>query len=747
MSFFGRTIASVVVLGLLLSACVDQQTLNELRAALQTEEAAQLTQQAIAEGPAPTRTPRPPTAIPPTRAPSTGGGTSSNPTTQTWTVLLYQNADDEVLEQDIYIDFNEAERVGSTDRVKIVSQLDRFAGGFRGDGNWNSTRRYLITRDDDLYAIGSRALAEGESNMADGDTLVDFIKWGVENYPADRYALILSDHGMGWPGGWNDPTARGRGADDVPIAEAFGDLLYVNELDRSLDRAIRETGIGQFELIGFDACLMSHVEVFAAVQPYGRYSVASQEVEPGLGWAYSAFLGELTNNPGMDGRALSTAIVNSYIVGDQRILDEQARADYTGRRVNAEAVAAATAANATLAAVDLARIPAVLRALDDFAVAAGEADPRQVARARTYAQSFESIFGKEVPPSYIDLAHFAALTVQATNDPAIAEATKKLLSAMGEAVIAETSGPERPGAYGLSIYFPNSQLFRNALAGYESYTSVAQRFAENSLWDDFLVAHYTGRQLTRTVTLPTPIPDAEVVAPGAGALTLDAIRLSATTSTAGNPATLSTVVRGENLGFVYLFVGVYDQQRNALKFADQDFIEGDDTREVNGVFYPVWNGAEVPIDFAWEPVLFAIDDGARVVQAALYPEDYGSSPETAVYSVEGFYVYAGGDRRYAKMFFDGTGELRAVFGFTGADGQGAPREIVPETGDTFILLDTWFDLTTDDYFTVEGATLTFGDTPPTWTQIAAPAGLYNVGFIAEDLDGNFSEAYVDVRVR
>ncbi|MGQ0603279.1 MAG: clostripain-related cysteine peptidase [Anaerolineales bacterium] len=750
MSVVRRFVFIALIFSLTLAAC-DQQTLNELQAALQTEEAAQLTQQAdVNKEPVavPSRTPRPATAAPPTRAASTSSGTSSNPSTQTWTVLLYQNADDEVLEQDIFIDFNEAERVGSTDRVKIVSQLDRFAGGFRGDGNWNSTRRYLITQDDDLYAIGSEPLAEGESNMADGDTLVDFIKWGVENYPADKYALIMSDHGMGWPGGWNDPTARGSGADDVPIAQAFGDLLYVNELDRSLERAIRETGIGQFELIGFDACLMSHIEVFAAVQPYARYSVASQEVEPGLGWAYSAFLGELVNNPGMDGRELSTVIVNSYIVGDQRILDEQARADYTGRRVNAEAVADATSANATLAAVDLAKIPDVLRALDDFAVAAGEADPRQVARARTYAQSFESIFGQEVPPSYIDMAHFAALTVQTTNDPAIADATKALLAAMGEAVIAETSGPERPGAYGISIYFPNSQLFRNALAGYESYTSVAQRFAADSLWDDFLVAHYTGRQLTRTVTLPTPVPDAEVVAPGAGALTLDPIRLSSQTSTLNNPATLSTVVRGDNLGFVYLFVGVYDQQRNALKFADQDFIEGDDTQNVNGVFYPVWNGTEVLIDFAWEPILFAIDDGTQTVQAALYPEDYGASAEAAVYSVEGFYVYGeSGDRRYAKMFFDGASELRAIFGFTGADGQGAPREIVPQLGDSFILLDTWYDLGTQGYFTEEGATLTFGDVLPTWTQIDAPPGLYNVGFIAEDLDGNFSEQYVDVRVR
>jgi hypothetical protein len=40
--------------------------------------------------------------------------------------MLYQNADDNALERDIMIDLNEAEMIGSTDQVMIVSQMDRF---------------------------------------------------------------------------------------------------------------------------------------------------------------------------------------------------------------------------------------------------------------------------------------------------------------------------------------------------------------------------------------------------------------------------------------------------------------------------------------------------------------------------------------------------------------------------------------------------------------------------------------------
>ena len=48
---------------------------------------------------------------------------------QRWLVMLYQDADDKILEQDIYVDLNEAERAGSDERVQIVAQVDRYAAG------------------------------------------------------------------------------------------------------------------------------------------------------------------------------------------------------------------------------------------------------------------------------------------------------------------------------------------------------------------------------------------------------------------------------------------------------------------------------------------------------------------------------------------------------------------------------------------------------------------------------------------
>ena len=143
----------------------------------------------------------------PTRTPNQA---SADGKSQKWLVMLYQDADDKVLEQDIYTDLNEAERVGSSDQLSIVAQIDRYKGGFKGDGNWTSAKRYYVTQDDDLEKLASQEVADlGEVNMSDPQTLVDFATWAMKTYPADKYVLILSDHGMGWPGGFTDAAAAG----------------------------------------------------------------------------------------------------------------------------------------------------------------------------------------------------------------------------------------------------------------------------------------------------------------------------------------------------------------------------------------------------------------------------------------------------------------------------------------------------------------------------------------------------------
>src|SRR5512147_875538 len=82
--------------------------------------------------PVPKRSPIP-SAIVKTAQPTRVAAPSKD---QTWLVLLYEDADDEILEEDMFNDLNEAEVTGSSDRVRIVAQMDRYDGAFEGDGDW-----------------------------------------------------------------------------------------------------------------------------------------------------------------------------------------------------------------------------------------------------------------------------------------------------------------------------------------------------------------------------------------------------------------------------------------------------------------------------------------------------------------------------------------------------------------------------------------------------------------------------------
>jgi Clostripain family len=695
--------------------------------------------------------------------PTAAGAVSSSG--QTWTVMLYQDADDKVLEQDIYFDLNEAERVGSTDRVQIVAQMDRFRGGFSGDGNWTGARRFYVTKDDDLSRVRSKVLADlGEINMSDTKNLIDFVTWAMGAYPADKYVLILSDHGMGWPGALTDSDSQLRSSSNIPLKAALGNLVYLDDLDKALGQIRTLTGLDKFELIGLDACLMSHIEVYDVLAAHARYAVASQEVEPALGWAYTGFLSELAQNPDLSGADLGRAIVKSYIEDDQRIVDDQARAEYMRAGTSmgslfdmlgapsSEDLAQQMGDGVTLAAVDLEAIPQVVSSINNLSAAMAEVDPNAVARAKSYDQSFTSIFGEQVPPSYVDLGNLAQLAKKFSQNANVGRAADEVVASVRAAVLAEKHGPKKPGATGISIYFPISQLYRSPVAGPQSYTTVSKRFAEDSSWDDFLAYFFAGKPFEPAVrSVAVPDTTGRFTAPGAGGVQVGPVQLSGKTAAPNEPVTMRAKVTGANAGYAYIFAGYFDQASNSIYVSDMDYLESPNTREVGGIYYPDWGDTgSFTLEFDWEPLTFAITDGSTTAQALLMPRSYGATPEEAVYTVDGIYTFVDGTTSSARLYFS-NGFLRQVLGFSSADFTGAPHEITPATGDRFTILERWMDLNAQgevgQIATQEGKTLTFGNDNFTWKTLDAAAGQYVIGFIVEDLDGNSYESYAAVEVQ
>jgi hypothetical protein len=158
----------------------------------------------------------------------------------------------------------------------------------------------------------------GQKDMTSPETLGDFIRFCTTNYPANRNILILWDHGGG--------SVSGYGHDEI-FDYYDGDSMTLDELQYAL-----ELGGTTFEIVGFDACLMSTFETGYVLKDFADYMIASQKVEPGSGWYYTDWLSVLGQNPSISSLDLARSLIDDYI-------ENAAYEDYT--------------AEATLSFVDL----------------------------------------------------------------------------------------------------------------------------------------------------------------------------------------------------------------------------------------------------------------------------------------------------------------------------------------------------------------------------------------------------------
>ena len=134
--------------------------------------------------------------------------------------------------------------------------------------------------------------------MSGGEELKSFLLWAEENYPADRYMLVLWDHGGGFGGGF--------GIDDLNIRQEGG-TIPVSEIVS----AVHDSGI-RFDLIGFDACLMMDIEIAYELEPYADYYLASEETEPAAGWYYTSAFGALAQDPSIPTESFAEELIGCY---------------------------------------------------------------------------------------------------------------------------------------------------------------------------------------------------------------------------------------------------------------------------------------------------------------------------------------------------------------------------------------------------------------------------------------------------
>jgi hypothetical protein len=390
-----------------------------------------------------------------------GGGNHSatdkfrGSTDGSWTVLVYLNADND-LEPYGILNMNQMETVGSTDKLKIVVQMDRHPNYSSADGNWTGCKRFLVTKDTQNSEvtvsgpINSTVLEDmGEVDMGNPNTLRDFIRWGQTNYPADNYCLVIWNHGSGWR------SAKTFAMTTVPRNVSFDDTSGT-----SINTADLPSGLAgspePINLIAMDASLMQMVEVAYELRNSAPLLVASEESPPGDGYPYDKWLIKLAANTGMSARELGTVIAQEYVNWYASPSHEYP---------------------VTQSLIDLSQIRGVAEATDDLAAAmlphlATDADA--IRNARQNAQSYAFSF-------YKDLQDYASLINQTIPDPAISAAYNKLKTAMSSAVLFEAhAGSDMARSHGLSLYVPAPGEYTEYMIRYKnlSFTKDFPNWAE-----------------------------------------------------------------------------------------------------------------------------------------------------------------------------------------------------------------------------------------------------------------------------
>jgi hypothetical protein len=615
--------------------------------------------------------------------------------------------------------------VGSTSQLNIVVQMDRAVGAFSGDGDWTDTRRFYITQDSDFEHITSPVVENlGEADMGNPQTLLDFITWTIQKYPAKKYALVLSDHGGGWTGGFSDMQANSK--------------LSMPQIVWAVDQVQQRMGGQKFEIIGFDACLMGMAEVYGSFYPYSNYMVASEEVIPSTGWSYAAWLGQLAQNPGMTGREATQAVVSTYITQD---------AAFT-RASDAEI--AEVEAGTTLSAIDSARVPDVIGAMNQFISVMASIDQTYVAQAREYTRSYYSLFGEDVPSPFIDLGNFADVLANESGDPAVGQAAEQLKIAISSAVVSEKHGDRMAGSNGISFYFPISDIYQFTEMNSDFppyYADSASSFLQQSTWDEFLAFHYTGEQFSpQEGQASVPSRSSTVVGPGASELTIAPIQLSDNLITGDETLTLSTTVTG-NVSYIYFILYFYNQDADVTWVADNSFVIAPDTTTVDGVNVPDFGPSPIQINYEWKPYLYLLKDGQHEAYALFEPDEYLSADGITTYSVYGQYTPVNGAPVDAKLVFDPEGNLLHIYALPDSDGDGISTAVAisPQIGDHFtdyVQYYTFDESGAATYsYELSEDVFTYGE-QGFWFESYIPVdGEYSIGFYAVDFDNNITSSY------
>jgi len=399
------------------------------------------------------------------------GGAEERAAKKAWTFLVYLNGNNN-LEPYGYKNMREMEKVGSSDDVNVVVEFAAMSS--------DKTKKVYIQKNDSPYGsdpstFHSPVVEEMDRvDMGSSHSFVDFVIWGMQNYPADNYFVILWNHGSGWDKEENGGILKG-----VSYDELSGNHISTNQLADALDEILRRTGT-RINVLGFDACLMNMYEVADSFSGMVDYLVGSEETIPGEGYPYDGILNAFYS------RDLSKKIPRNLVTD---VVTEYSKS-YANGSHGTQSI--------TVSGIDLSRLELVKRRLNHWTeVIQKEMKRDDLLKAVDKATVYED-------PDNRDLGDYVRLVMnQVTNEEnsgnrsrsltrtndGVIGASNSLIKAINEAVVENSDSDKYAHSTGLSIYLPLGDGGQ-----YSSWTSdpdkhdlyVALKWAKTTEWSGHL---------------------------------------------------------------------------------------------------------------------------------------------------------------------------------------------------------------------------------------------------------------------
>jgi sugar lactone lactonase YvrE len=384
----------------------------------------------------------------------------SGPQSTAWTFLLYLDGDNAdiatFLSRDS--DFGALHRLEQTARNPNVRVVALYDGPRAGGGD----SFYYVQQPDGTFGQQS-VNAANEVNMGDPGTLIDFVRWGMQQAPAQHYYLALADHANGLAGIAWDYTSDPDGDERLDNAE----------LRLALD-AITGSGAHPLDVLHLDGCLMGLLESAYQLRGQARYLISSENLAWGA-FSYERYRAAI--GPQTSALELARTITDRY-------------AERVGEDGNPY----------TIAALDLSQVDTVATRTDVLASEllryslASAANRTTLATLRAQAQAFDSTGDYTIAANdeYIDLEHWAAQVQSRVPDTAVQSAAAALRTSLPALVVREqhlTGSIEGQlvnldQAHGMAIYYPRQQ----SMSTYEQYVRGGLTFPTDTRWDEFLAA-------------------------------------------------------------------------------------------------------------------------------------------------------------------------------------------------------------------------------------------------------------------